>query len=214
MEGREEKYMSNSSVPTPAEMSIEMKKKGSNDLKGRDGYCVGRLRFIDTVLRSAVVAFMVVSLSAMFTSTQHSQVSILGLTIPVSMRWNRSQPFEFLVVVELIVCAYAFLQFVGQTVLLVKKSRLMRRHMLMQLVADQACTYLVLSAAAAAAGASRTNKVAFQSLRVQNISVPGVCTILDKFCNRATIAIIFTLLAASASAISAGLDVYLLTLTF
>lgn len=175
--------------------------------------CVGMLRVLDISLRSVVVAFMVVSLSAMFTSTQHTEVRIFGFTIPVSMRWNRSQPFEFLVVAEIMIGAYALILFVYQSVVLVKKAAPTRRSMVMQLVADQVCTYLVLAAAAAAAGASRTNKSAFRSLGVQNIHVPGVCTLLDKFCNRATIAIIFTLLATCASAISAAIDVYLLTLT-
>nr|P0DI26.1 RecName: Full=CASP-like protein 3A1; Short=PaCASPL3A1 [Pteridium aquilinum subsp. aquilinum] len=169
---------------------------------------------VDIALRSAVVAFMVVSLSAMFTSTQHSEVHIIGFSIPVSLRWNRSQPFEFLVVVELLICAYAFVQFVYQSVVLAKNAVPTRRCIWVQLAADQVCAYLVLAAAAAAAGASRTNKSGFQSLGMQNIKVPGVCIVLDKFCNRATIAIIFTLLAAGASGISVTLDVYMLTLTY
>lgn len=195
-----------------------LQKKGSSELemgdpRARSGTCIGRLRIVDIILRSAVLAFMVVSLSAMFTSTQRSEVRILGFGISVSMRWYRSQPFEFLVVVDILIGAYALAQFVYQSVVFIKKASPTRRRMWAQLAADQACTYLVIAAAAAAAGASRTNKSAFRTLGVQNIHVSGVCTVLDKFCNRATIAFIFTLLAAVASAISAALDVYMLTMS-
>lgn len=176
----------------------------------RAGACVGRLRMVDISLRSAVVAFLVVSLSAMLTSTQHSSVQVLGFSIPVSMKWSRSQPFEFLVVVEALICGYALLQFIYQSVVLVKNTAPTRRRMWLQLGADQASAYLILAAAAAAAGASRMNKAGLQSLGVQNIHVPSVCMVLDKFCNRATIAIVFTLLAACASAICAALDAYML----
>ncbi|KAI5066164.1 hypothetical protein GOP47_0018788 [Adiantum capillus-veneris] len=195
-------------LQTKASNGLEMGDRRDAD---RHGTCIGHLRIADIMLRSAVVAFMVVSLSAMFTSTQRSAVHIFGFNIGVSMRWNRSQPFEFLVVVNLLICAYALAQFVFQSVVFVKKASPTRRRMWMQLVADQACAYLVLAAAAAAAGASRTNKSAFRNLGVQNIHVSGVCTVLDKFCNRATIAFVFTLMAAVAAATSAALDVYLLT---
>ncbi|MCO5559006.1 hypothetical protein L7F22_012597 [Adiantum nelumboides] len=178
----------------------------------RHGTCVGRLRVVDIMLRSAVLAFMVVSLSAMFTSSQRSVVHIFGFNIAVSMQWDHSQPFEFLVIVDLLICAYALVQFVYQSVVFVKKATPTKRRMWMQFAADQVCAYLVLAAAAAAAGASRTNKSAFRTLGVQNIHVAGVCTVLDKFCNRATIAFVFTLLAAVAAATSAVLDVYVLTL--
>lgn len=175
---------------------------------------VARLRMVDIFFRFAMVAFLVVSLSAMLTSTQHSTVQVLGFSIPVSMKWSRSQPFEFLVVVEALVCGYSFLQFIYQAMVFVKKRPPTRRRMWLQLGADQACTYLVLAAAATAAGASRMNRVGFQSLAVHNIHVPTVCTVLNKFCNRATLAIVFTLLAAGASVICAALNVYMLALTF
>ncbi|KAH7372936.1 hypothetical protein KP509_17G030100 [Ceratopteris richardii] len=184
------------------------------DKRVQSGTRIGRLRILDIVLRSAVIGFAAVSLCAMFTSTQHSEVHVFGFRIGISLRWNRSKPFMFLVVVDLLVCAYALLHFVYQSVIYIRKEPLLQKRMLLQLASDQACTYMVLAAAAAAGGASRTNKSAFQTLGVESVHISGVCTVLDKFCSHATIAFTFTLLAAFASAASTALDVLFLTLSF
>jgi hypothetical protein len=75
------------------------------------------------------------------------------------------------------------------------------------------CVYLVLAAAAAAAGAARMNKAGFHSLGLQGLALPTVCSVLDKFCSRAAIGIAFAFLAAATSSISAALDLYLLAST-
>lgn len=70
---------------------------GGSKRQSHEAGRAARLRMVDIFFRSAVVAFLVVSLSAMLTSTQHSAVQVLGFSIPVSMKWSTSQPFESVV---------------------------------------------------------------------------------------------------------------------
>lgn len=210
------------SVSPADQITISMPPPKKSDAQIRTACCVAssnqqpeirlasRLRMVDLSLRSATVAFLVVSLTAMLTSSQSSAVQILGFSIPVSIKWTRTQPFEFLVVVDALMCGYSLLQFIYQSVVLVRKSQSKRQRLWLQFGADQACAYLVVSAAAAAGGASRMTRAGFESIGVKNLHIPAVCAVLDKFCGRATIAITFTLLAAFASACCAVLDVYLL----
>ncbi|KAH7432323.1 hypothetical protein KP509_07G017800 [Ceratopteris richardii] len=120
--------------------------------------------------------------------------------------------FRFLVVVDFLACAYALLQFMHQSVILIKRASPTRKRTLLLLAIDQAFSYLVIAAAAASAGASRTNKSAFRTLGVEQVHIAGVCTVLDRFCNHAMVAFIFTLLAAFCSVAGTAVDIYLLIL--
>lgn len=200
-------------IPMPDDKSVSgSAAQSAGSVTWPENRLSSRLKMVDLALRTSIVGFLVVSLCAMLTSTQSSAVQLLGMSIPVSIKWTRTQPFEFLVVFDALACMYSLLQFIYQSLVFVRKFGKKKHHMWFQLGADQACAYFVLSAAAAAAGASRINKAGFKSLGVNNLHIPAVCSVLNKFCNRATIAIIFTFLAAFASACCVGLDLYFLSL--